>query len=111
MRIFSAIGAAIAALKDPDGRRAWALALLAGGGASMTAYAGAALYLERDHPAYVFSLGLAAHLSIVIVLTGFAGLLIKRTIKAGDGKRSLEISDQSEAAPAVTTTTTTEVKS
>jgi hypothetical protein len=95
---FHALGAPFRALLDPEGRRAWALILLAGGGFMMTAYAIAALYFVRKNPAYVFTLGLAAHVSIVLVLTGFAGLLIKRTIKVAAGDRVLDISDQPDPA-------------
>lgn len=90
---FRALGSPFRALQDPEGRRAWALALMAGGAVMMTAYATLALWLVRAHPAYVFSLGLAAHLSIVLVLTGFVGLLVKRAIKVQDGNRTLDISD------------------
>lgn len=101
MRFFHALGAPFRVLMDPDGRRAWALLLAAGGGIMMTVYAAVALWLVRAHPAYVFSLGLAAHLSIIFVLTGFLGLLIKRALKASDGKRTLEISDAGDATEAI----------
>jgi len=68
------------AILTPEGRRAWALGLLAGGGLAMTIFAGAALWIVRDRPQLAFSLGLGALMLIAIVLTGFAGLLVKRTI-------------------------------
>lgn len=95
---FRALGSPFRVLLNPEGRQAWALVLLAGSGMAMTLYAGAALWFVRTHPAYVFSLGIAAHLSIVLALTGFAGMLIKRTVKAGDGRRTLEIVDQGSEA-------------
>lgn len=95
--LWLALGApwrAIKALRDPDGRRGAALLFMAGGGASMTGYAGYALWLVRNRPDYAFYLGLAALALIGIVLTGFAGLLIKRTIKGSMFGNSFEISDE-----------------
>lgn len=85
---------AVAALRDPEGRRGAALLFLAGGGLSMTGYAGYALWLVRERPDYAFRLGIGALILIAIVLTGFAGLLIKRTIKGSVLGSSFEISDQ-----------------
>jgi hypothetical protein len=79
---------------DPDGRRGWALVLLALGGVSMTVFAGFALYYVRTVPKFAFYLGLAALFLIGIVLTGFAGLLIKRTIRGSVLGNSFEISDE-----------------
>lgn len=80
-----------------DRRRNWGLALLAGGGMAMTAYAAYALWLVRDHADFAFYLGLSAMVLIGIVLTGFAGLLMKRTVKAnGPGGFGFEVSDQGE---------------
>ncbi len=81
------------ALMDPEGRRAWALVVLACGGVALTTYAAFALYLVRAVPNFAFYLGLAAMVSVDIVLTGFAGLLIKRTIKGSVLGNSFEISD------------------
>lgn len=79
----------------PDGRRAVALLMLAGGGAVMTAYAAWALWMVRAVSQYAFYLGLAAHVSILIVLTGFAGLLVKRMLKANIAGASFEADDHS----------------
>lgn len=76
------IRAAFRALLTSEGRRAWALMLLAGGGVSMTVYAGAAMFLVQTNPTYIFYLGLASQIQIAIVMTGFAGLLVKRTLRA-----------------------------
>lgn len=94
-------------LLSADGRRAAALLFMLGGGIAMTIYAAFALYLVRAHPEYVLSLGLAAHVEIFIVLTGFAGLLVKRMLKASVAGSSFESSDSADAV--VTTTTTTAV--
>jgi hypothetical protein len=76
-----------------DKRRTWGLILLAGGGMSMTGYASVVLYLVRENADYAFYLGLCAMALIGIVLTGFAGLLVKRTIRANIVGNELEISD------------------
>lgn len=77
-----------------DRRRDWGLMFLAGGGVAMTVFAGAALYLVRGEPDFAFYLGVGALMLIGIVLTGFAGLLVKRTIRVnGPGGMSGEISD------------------
>ena len=91
----------------PDGRRAVALLMLAGGGAVMTAYAAWALWMVRAVSQYAFYLGLAAHLSILVVLTGFAGLLVKRMLRASVAGSSFEASDSADPPIPTTTTTTT----
>lgn len=81
--------------KASDIRRNWGLFFLAGGGVAMTAYAVASLYVlyEKNGPLeYVYYLGLAALGLVGIVLTGFAGLIVKRTIRLS--KDGLEVSDQ-----------------
>jgi uncharacterized membrane protein YadS len=60
----------------------------------MTGYGAYALWLVRGRPDYAFYLGLSAMVLIAIVLTGFAGLLIKRTIKGSVLGNSFEISDE-----------------
>jgi len=91
---FHAAATPFRVLLDPEGRRAWALMLMAGGGLAMTVFAGFSLYLVRSVPAYAFYLGLAALFLIGIVITGYAGLLIKRTIKGSVLGSSFEISDE-----------------
>lgn len=79
-----------------DKRRTWGLILLAGGGIAMTAFASVVLWLVRENADYAFYLGLCAMALIGIVLTGFAGLLMKRTIRANILGNEVEISDQQE---------------
>lgn len=99
--MIAAVRSALVALANPEGRRAWALVFLAGGGVTMTIYAAYAMYLVRHRAGYVFQLGLAAHLTILIVITGFAGLLVKRSIVAQFGaNRRFEVSDRDVAAAA-----------
>jgi len=74
-----------------DRRRDWGLLFLAGGGIAMTAYAGAALYLVRAVADLAFWLGMAAMGLIGVVLTGFAGLVVKRTLRIG--RDGLEVAD------------------
>lgn len=71
---------AIKALMVPEGRRAWALVALWGAGVATLAYAAAALWLVRNNPGLVFWLGIMAHISVLVAITGFAGLLVKRRI-------------------------------
>jgi hypothetical protein len=80
-------------LLNAEGRRAWALALLSGAGMTMTLYAIAALILVRTNVTYVLYLGLAAHVAIFVVITGFAGLIVKRTLTARIAGNELSASD------------------
>lgn len=76
-----------------DRRRDWALALMAGGGMAMTALAGTGMWWLRARADYVFWLSIICHLHIFVSITGFAGLLMKRTIRATLAGNSVEISD------------------
>ena len=90
--------AAFRQLLNPEGRRGWALALLAGGGMAMTLYAIVAMILVRGNATYVLYLGLAAHIGVLITLTGFAGLLVKRTIRASGLGAEFSASDTPDPA-------------
>ena len=83
-------------LLTPDGRRAAALLFMLGGGIAMTIYAAFALYFARNNMASVLTLGIFAHVAVLVVLTGFAGLLVKRMIKANVAGSSFEASDSSD---------------
>ena len=88
----------MADIVDPvssDRRRDWGLLLLAGGGMAMTTYAAYALWLVRDVADYAFYLGAGALGLVAIVLTGFAGLIVKRTLRLS--KDGLEVTDQAES--------------
>lgn len=67
-------------LASSERRRDLALWFLAGGGVMMTVYAILALYLVTNTPHYVFYLGLASMVNIMVLFTGIAGLLVKRTL-------------------------------
>lgn len=82
-----------------DRRRDWGLALLAGGGMAMTAYAGYALWLNRENADHAFYLGLAALALVGIVLTGFSALLVKRTFRLN--RDGVEYTDKGSEADAV----------
>ena len=79
----------------PDGRRAWAFLALLGGSIVMTLFAAAGVYIVRRDAGLSFWLAMAAHVQILIGMTGFGALLYKRTIKAG--RDGVEISDQGDS--------------
>lgn len=91
---FHALATPFRALLDPEGRRAWALMLLCGAGVAMTAFASVGLYLVRERPTYVFYLAAGAMLLIGIVITGYAGLLVKRDIDINALGLKFRVSDQ-----------------
>jgi hypothetical protein len=67
-------------LLNHNGRRALAFFALLGCCGIMTTFAAVAMYLVRSHPQYVFYLGMAAHVQILLATTGFMALFVKRTI-------------------------------
>ena len=79
-------------LFTPDGRRAAAFAALLGGCGIMTVFAAIGVYLVSGNASYSFYLALAAHAQIMLGLTAFTALFVKRNIKAG--RDGIEISDQ-----------------
>lgn len=83
-------------LNTPDGRRAAAFAALLGGCAVMTVFAAVGVYLTSGNAKYAFYLALAAHSQILLGLTAFTALFVKRTIRIG--KDGLDISDAAEGA-------------
>lgn len=93
-RFFHWLGSPFRALFDIEGRRAWAVMLMAGCAITMTAYAGAALWIVRTHPNYAFYLGAGALMLVAIVITGFASLITKRDIDLHALGLQLKISDQ-----------------
>jgi hypothetical protein len=91
---FHVLGAPFRALFNIEGRRAWAVMLMAGCAVTMTAYAGFALYLVRKYPNYAFYLGAGALLLVAIVVTGFASLITKRDIDVNALGMKFRVSDQ-----------------
>jgi len=78
-------------LFTPDGRRAAAFAALLGGCGIMTIFAAVGVWLTSGNAMYSFYLALAAHVQILLGLTAFTALFVKRSIKAG--KDGIEITD------------------
>lgn len=93
-RFFRWLGTPFRALFDIEGRRAWAVMLMAGCAVTMTGYAGVALWLVRMYPSYAFYLGAGALMLVAIVITGFASLVTKRDIDLHALGLQLKISDQ-----------------
>lgn len=77
-----------------EGRRAWAVMIMVGGGISMTVYAAFVLYIVKDRPQLAFYLGIGALMLIGIVITGFAGLIVKRDIDLNALGVKFRVSDQ-----------------
>lgn len=91
---FFACGSPFRALLTPDGRRAWALLLMAGCSVTMTAYVAWVLWIVKNRADYAFYLGLAGFIMIAIVTTGFAGLLVKRMVDLDALGIKFKVSDQ-----------------
>lgn len=83
---------AFPSLVTHDGRRAWAFAALLGGCVVMTVFAAAGVWLVRGNVGLSFWLALAAHAQILVGLTMFGALFVRRTIKVD--RTGIEISDQ-----------------
>jgi len=81
----------ISLLWTHNGRRAAAFGALLGGCVIMTIFAAIGVWLVSGNATYSFYLALAAHMQILLGLTGFTALFVKRSIKAG--KDGIEISD------------------
>lgn len=82
-------------LTTPGGRQAWALLAITGGCIAMTAMAAWGVWNVRDTPGLSFWLAIAAHVQVLVGLTGLAALLVKRSIViTRDG---LTINDQEAA--------------
>jgi hypothetical protein len=78
-------------LLTPDGRRAAAFGAILGECVIFTVFAAVEVYLVSGNAEYSFYLALAAHVQIMLGLTGFIALFVKRTIRAG--RDGVEISD------------------
>jgi len=78
-------------LLTPDGRRVAAFAALLGGCGVFTVFAAIGVYLVAGNATYSFYLALAAHAQIMLGLTAFTALFVKRSIKAS--RDGIEITD------------------
>jgi hypothetical protein len=78
-------------LATHGGRRAWAFAALLGGCVVMTLFAAVGVWLVRANVGLSFWLAMAAHAQILVGLTMFGALFVRRTIKVD--RSGIEISD------------------
>jgi hypothetical protein len=78
--LVSWIHAAFCALLTPEGRRGWAVIIAWGCGVVETAIGAAVLYLVRRNPMLAFWIGLSSQFIVLVVITAFTGLLVKREI-------------------------------
>ena len=78
-------------LETPDGRRAAAFAAILGGCVVMTLFAAVGVYLVSGNVQLSFWLAIAAHVQILVGLTGLIALFVKRSFKVG--RDGVEISD------------------
>ena len=90
-------------LMNPDGRRAAAFMALLGAAMIFTVYAAVVLYLVRGFAGLAFWLGIAAHLQIAIITTGFIALFVKRTLAVT--KDGITVNDSTTEVSTLTTTT------
>ena len=81
----------ISMLWTPSGRRAAAFMALLGGCVCMTAFAAVGVYLARGNASHTFYLALAAHAQIMLGLTAFTALFVKRNLSVG--KDGVKIED------------------
>jgi uncharacterized membrane protein YjfL (UPF0719 family) len=65
--------------------------MMFGGALVFTTYAGVALWLVASVPQYVFWLGVAAHVQLLTIMTGFIALIVRRRISVG--KEGVTIDD------------------
>lgn len=91
---FHWLGTPFRLLLDPEGRKAWAIMMMAGCAVVMTAYVSVVLWLVRMYPRYAFELGLIGFVMLGIVITGLAALVVKRDIDLHALGLQLKISDQ-----------------
>jgi hypothetical protein len=81
-------------LFDTEGRRAWAFLSMLLGCGIMTSFAAVAMLLVHKDPDYVFYLGLAAHVQVLVALTGFTAMFVKRDISVTkDGANIKDLGD------------------
>lgn len=88
----------IVALANAEGRRGWAVVLGGGGGMAMTLYAMRAQWFVRMDPNKSFWLGAIALMIVLVVVTGFMGLLVKRRVSGNvRGIAEFEVTDDTES--------------
>lgn len=92
-------------LFNSDGRRAGAFLALLGAAMVFTVYAAVVLFIVRGSTGLAFWLGIAAHMQIAIITTGFIALFVKRTLSVS--KDGITVNDASTEIATHTTTTVT----
>jgi hypothetical protein len=75
-----------------DGRRALSFLAVMGGAMVFTGFAAVSLYLLRDVPGFVFWLGLAAHVQILVGMTAL-GWQMGRRVSINAGRDGVTLSD------------------
>jgi len=85
----------ISLLWTPNGRKAAAFGALLGGCVIMTIFAAVGVWLVSGNAKYSFYLALAAHAQIMLGLTAFTALFVRRHISVG--KDGVKIEDQPRA--------------
>jgi hypothetical protein len=78
-------------LLGSEGRKDVALLSVIGGGMVMSVYAMYAMWSLQAHPGFIFYLGMAAMVQILIIFTGILGLLVKRNLSVS--KDNITIGD------------------
>lgn len=81
-------------IATPGGLRAGAFLAILGGCIIMTLFAGYGLYVVRASAPLSFWLAVAAHVQILVGMTGLIALFVKRSFKVTRG--GVEISDHVE---------------
>ena len=87
----------ISLLWTSNGRRAAAFGALLGGSIVMTIFAAVGVWLVSGNAKYSFYLALAAHAQIMLGLTAFTALFVKRSLTVG--KDGVSITDHADAGP------------
>jgi len=75
---------------ETNGRKNIAIWMMFGGSLTFTLFSGIALWMLASNLTYVFYLALAAHLQILVIMTGFTALLVKRRISVNKNGASIE---------------------
>jgi hypothetical protein len=75
---------------ETNGRKNIAIWMMFGGSLVFTLFSGIALWMLSTNLAYVFYLALAAHVQILVIMTGFTALLVKRRISVSKDGASIE---------------------
>lgn len=81
-------------IETPGGRKSWAFLALVGGAMVFTVFAAVSVWMLRDKAGFIFWLALAAHVHIIVCLTGLSALLVRRSYKVS--RDAIEIDDGGE---------------